>query len=253
MNKEITFINGNTIVEDEKGNKKEIENSTNLNDILIQENIVESLDNKEMQLNEDISNKQKKINESKKGSKSLGYIYIIMSILTPLISYMLFDYIGGSKAILENLGNLSFTELMTIFLSSIEIIGMGIVYKEEKDNTKTLEKELSGLETELEYVRKDLELQREQLNKLNEEKTLIDNSDSKELRIEKVNDEEQLMAQEERLNLYYKLGYYYKKLKNYYEKGILRNKMSKYYNEDGLELIDEYFEEHNQTLFKAKK
>ena len=61
------------------------------------------------------------------------------------------------------------------------------------------------------------------------------------------------MAQEERLNLYYKLGYYYKKLKNYYEKGILRNKMSKYYNEDGLELIDEYFEEHNQTLSKAKK
>ena len=44
MNKEYTYIDGKAIVEDENGSKRVVEYSEYLDEILVQENIIESME-----------------------------------------------------------------------------------------------------------------------------------------------------------------------------------------------------------------
>lgn len=61
MNKEYTYIDGKVIVRDSKGNQKQSEYYDNLEDVLIQENIIEKMESKINEIDDEIC-KIKKIN-----------------------------------------------------------------------------------------------------------------------------------------------------------------------------------------------
>lgn len=53
-------------------------------------------------------------------------------------------------------------------------------------------------------------------------------------------------------DLYYDIGYHYKKYLKYYQKGILRKKLQKKYNEEKILEIEQYFLEKNLTRERVK-
>ena len=62
MNKEYTYIDGKVIVEDTEGNKKQVEYSDKLDEILVQENLIENMEDRILEL-EEASQYYKKNNE----------------------------------------------------------------------------------------------------------------------------------------------------------------------------------------------
>ena len=52
MNKEYTYIDGKVIVEDTEGNKKQVEYSDKLDEILVQENLIENMEDRILELEE---------------------------------------------------------------------------------------------------------------------------------------------------------------------------------------------------------
>ena len=62
MNKECIYINGNVLVEDENGRKKEMEYSDNIEEVLLQENLIEAMENESKKLTEEKEKLGLKIN-----------------------------------------------------------------------------------------------------------------------------------------------------------------------------------------------
>ena len=56
MNKECVYVDGKVIVEDENGNKRITEYSDNLEEILAQENLIETMENKIQELDKELGN-----------------------------------------------------------------------------------------------------------------------------------------------------------------------------------------------------
>ena len=59
MNKDLVYVDGKAIVEDEKGNKTIRINSSNLEEVLKQENVIEMMENKISKLKEEIAYDEK--------------------------------------------------------------------------------------------------------------------------------------------------------------------------------------------------
>ena len=72
MNKEYIYINGKVIIEDEKGQKKEVDYYDNIEEILIQENVIEQIENEI----EKIEQEMKYSSINKKFDKILVHISI---------------------------------------------------------------------------------------------------------------------------------------------------------------------------------
>ena len=79
MNKEYTYLNGKCIIEDENGNKRLEDYTDNIDDILIQENVIETLEN---DLKTTINNIEE-IKEKEKNVK-LNYYFSLIVFLLPL-------------------------------------------------------------------------------------------------------------------------------------------------------------------------
>lgn len=246
MNKEIITINGLTIVEDEKGNKKQIDNCDNLSEILIQENIIEHLKKNKEELVARIPEQQKDLKNWYKEYKSLKIFAPVISVAASIFMYFFAYMFEFSNIILSNLGNLSlsmFISAISFLVTSgiISIVGLSI-----KNTIKTEEKELKGNEKQYEYITKELSKQKELLEKLHNEKEKTQTNDSHELEITKINDKDKLNSLEYYMNLYYNLGCNYDEFLKYYNDGILREKMGKRYTYEEKMLIENYFKESNE-------
>lgn len=246
MNREIITINNLTIVEDEKGNKKQIDNCDNLSEILIQENIIEELENNKEELTTTILELQNKLKIMKDNYKFFKNISRVLCVVFPLLLYVISDKYGLSNLVLTNFGNLP----ISIFLSGvISLVGIGFldsVLLAWKSDIKIDEKKIGGNEKQYEYITKELAKQKELLEKLHNEKEKIKTNDSHELEITKINDKDRLNDLEYYMDLYYNLGYNYDKFLKYYNNGILREKMGKRYTYEKKELIENYFKESNE-------
>ena len=248
MNKEYIYIAGKVIVTDENGTQNSVEYYDNLDEVLIQENLIETMEDK-------ISKLEKESKDYKKYNKK-HYIPIVLplSILTttigiPAIAYLLGDtdvYVSSINTIFGPINRAVLYTLSTSTLLPFISLEELRMYRDHKNSIK----EEKGINSELEFLKQQIIIEKQKLSELKKEKTK--NRDDKEFKSVEVDDLEKLKALKSYLNLYYDLGYNGEKYYKYYLQGKLDNKLCKYYNDIGIELAKEYLEEKGHTLVKKK-
>lgn len=90
MNKEYIYIDGNIILEDEKGNRNPIEYRDNIDEILIQENIIETMENEKQEL----ERKSIRFNKNIKFKKRDIFFPLVAGISSPILAYIILNYFG---------------------------------------------------------------------------------------------------------------------------------------------------------------
>lgn len=253
MNKEYTYIDEKIVlVKDENGIQKPIEYYDNLDEILVQENLIETIEDK-------ISSLEEKSEDYKKYNKK-HYIPIMlpMSILAttigvPAIAYWISN--GNTNMYTSSVNTIFGTINEAVFYGCASCIGFlpctlliehGI-YREYKNSIK-IEK---GINSELEFLKQQIVIEKQKLFKLQSEK--IKNNTNNRFESVEVNDLEKLRILKNWLNLYYDLGYNEKKYYKYYLQGKLDNKLDKLYNNTEIQIAKKHLEEKGPILVKKTK
>lgn len=249
MNKEYTYIDGKAIIKDENGNQRPIEYYDNLDEVLVQENIIETMENR-------ITYLEKESKEYQKYNKKHYFpiTFLMCAIMTTIGVPALF-YLFGHTMVLNTIntifGPINEALVYSSIFSALFLPLAGLMelsmYRQHKDNLK---KE-KGINSELEYLKKQIVEEKEYLIELKEEKTKSE--EKQDFRVVKVDDLERLKAVKSWLHLYYDLGYNGEKYYGYYQKGKLDTKLGKHYNENGIENAKKYLEEKAPTLVKKKR
>lgn len=246
MNKEYIYIDGKVIIEDENGNKKVGEYTDKTEEILIRENLVETMENR-------INELERELNETKENNKP--YIPVILptviftfAVFAPILYILLgIDITAISSTIFGP---------MNEFVLTIGVVGSLMLplttlmewqlYRQDKHEKNSRR----GKVSEHEYLTKQIIIEKEILDELKLEQTKTD--ENREFEVKKVDDLEILKILRSHLNLYNDLGYNGKKYYKYLEQGKLEEKLQDHYNEYGVELAREYLEEKGKTFVKKK-
>lgn len=249
MNKSYIYIDGKVIVTDDNGVKEPVEYYDNIDEVLVQENLVETMEERIQEL-EELSEKYKKINKGHYFPVTLP-IAALMAIIAPLLVNFLSDGTAFTTPVNTAFGSIN----ALIFYSICALPGL-LIFSWALESMFYLEykgeiKEEKGINSELEFLKKQIELEREHLETLKQEKTRA--NESTEFREVEVNDVQQIGDLKGISNLYFNLGYDDKKLYRLYRKGQLDKKLAKDYNEDEIELAKEYLEEKGPILEKKCK
>lgn len=249
MNKEYIYIDGKVIVEDTEGNKRQVEYTDNLEEILVEENRIEVLEDKIRTLKEE----SREYNKHYKFNKIFPWLILGIFALTPTLCFkVLFPMISGGNVFSEvtstSIGTMDFGTLASIFytafVSPLGILLSGTYFRRNKYNLKS-EK---GRGLALESLKEELICGKENLEKLKQEKTKVKKAE-KGFRTEKIKDTEALNHINGTINLYYDLGHNGEKYYRYYQKyGILPNNVQELYTDLGQEMIIDYIEEQESYL-----
>lgn len=235
--------NSKVIVTNEDGKQRFVENYDNINDILIEENLIESIEKKVSEL-EVKKEKYEKINKRK-------YIPIMMLIslfLTKIVlPFILNTFNINDLTILNSAFQL---EEMSFFISSTFIplaVGIDItIFIRHRQNLK----KQNGINSELLYLNKRLKNERRIMkNLLRKSKCLEESKRTCNVSVkssDKINDLNRY------LDFYYNIGYNVDKYYNYYLKGNVNCIAKNKYTEEDANLVNEYFEEQGPVLVKRK-
>lgn len=246
MNKEYIYIDGKVIVKDENGNQTPIEYYDNLDEVLVQENLIETIENQIL----DLENESQKLKKENKG-RYLPKLLLLTALLLLVIMPALFTYLGNiglvSTSILFgiNKGVLTSYLLSIVFLPIAALLDF-TVYSNRKKSIK----EEKGINSLLEFLKNRIVIEKENLVKLKQEKSR--EKENKEFRVVKVNDLEMLKIFRNNMELYFDLGYNGNKYYKYYQQNKLDAKLDKYYNDKGIEIAKKYLEEKGPTLVKRR-
>lgn len=248
MNKEYTYIDGKAIIRNENENQPPIEYYDNLDAVLVQENVIETMENRISFLEEE--SKKYKTDRKHYIPVLLPMCALLTAIFPSVFAYWLGDVDVYTTTINTIFGPMNEALLYTIstlpvlpFIGGVEYI----MYNEYKDGLKTGK----GINCELEFLKKQIMEEREKLVELKKDKTISD--DKKEFRVVEVNDLERLKQLKSLFSLYYNLGYHDEKLYDYYQKGKLDSKLSECFNEEEIQAAKEYLEEKGPTLVRKRK
>ena len=244
MNVEFVSKDNEAKVFDENNNGRKITNTDNIEEILIKENVIETMENEIEELEKDII-------MYKKAGKWYVPLPLILSIVLPLVMVPVsFHYLGGWNQVLPRtiLGINKLGPLFTFGITSFMIIP-GTLFSSVFSiaNKETAEKQ-KATEIKLEFLKKDIVNQRKLLEELKNNKTLSE--ENKDFKANKVNGLEQLKSLKACLLLCERIAYNEKKWYKYYQEGKLDKKMEKYWNESGIEMAKDYFEEKGPVLSK---
>lgn len=247
MNKEYIYNGGNVTVIDEKGNARPIENTDNLEEILIQENIIEDIENKITKLEQDLKNNKENNRPYIPYIVPSAIIGLIISkiVANPLLGIdatlmvdTIFGTINNSTLIIGVVGAL---------MLPLTIIMEVLSYKQDKHWKKSRRADAA----EYEYLQKELKIQKDKLEELKKDKTKT--NEMVDFRVEKVNDLERLNALKSWITLYSNLGYCIEEYYKLWQKGELEKYLTdKGYTEIACECAKEYIEEKGPTLLKKK-
>lgn len=239
MNKECVYVDEKVVVSDENGNNRIIENSDKINEILVQENVVEVIEKKTLELKEKLI--------KNKVSKHFIPEYFLATICGLIISDLLFKYVFKVNILTD----LIIGPFNPIFLMGGIIIPAFSLFDVFKYfDYKQMKKEKQGDILEYNYLSKKLEQEKSKLEELKKEQVII--SDPQEFKVEKVDDLERLKELRNKLSLYNRLGYNMNKYYRYYQAGKLEKKLSRQYDESSISEIKEYFETKDSSLVKKK-
>lgn len=239
MNKECVYVDEKIVVSDENGNNRIIQNSDKINEILVQENVVEVIEEKTLELKEKLI--QNKV------SKHFIPEYFLTTICGLIISGLVFKYVYKLNILTDPMiGPFNAIFLMGGILiptfSLFDIFGY-FDYKQKK-------KENHGDILEYNYLSKKLEQEKSKLEELKKEQVIINNP--QEFKVEKVDDLERLRELRNKLSLYNSLGYNMDKYYRYYQAGRLEEKLGGQYDESSISEIREYFETKDSCPVKKK-
>lgn len=243
MNKAYNFINDKAIVIDENGNCTQTEYYDNLHNVLVEENLIETIE-KEI---ENLKDQKTNINSSKSIKKYIPLASILV-FLTILILPM---FIGGNSIFINSIFGkvnlLSFTKIfLGTFFIPIALTYDYMIYSAINQKIKTS----TSIDYKIDYLNKKLVEERQKLDELKNNK--INTEKDSTLKFAKVNDVEKLKQLKHYLELYGYLGYDTKKLYKYLEKGNLEKKLSKYCDNEDIELAKIFLEEKGPKLVKKK-
>lgn len=248
MNKEYTYFDGKAIIRNENGNQPPIEYYDNLDAVLVQENVIETMEDRISFLEEE--SKKYKTDRKHYIPVLLPMCTLLAAIFPSVFAYWLGDVDVYTTTVDTVFGPMNEALLYTIStLPSLPLIG-GVefsIYDKYKEGLKTGK----GINCELEFLKKQIMEEREKLVELKKDKTVSD--DKKEFRVVEVNDLERLKTLRSLFSLYYNLGYHDEKLYDYYQKGKLDSKLSECFNEEEIQAAKEYLEEKGPTLVKKRK
>ena len=243
MNKEYAYSDGKAIIVDEKGNQTKSKYYDNLDDILVQENLIEDMENKIKQLEEDSAN-------YKGNNKRYVPLMLLLSILGILISNIILLAIDPRLFIEKmqfgniNLGTFFNSTLLAVLTPMTAIFDLRD-YKKFKDAQNT-EK---GINSELDYLKKQITIEKQKLEKLQKDKKK--KKENKKFGVVVVDDKAKLAESKSNSDFYYNVGYNENKYFKYYQQGRLNDKLIKdYYNNAEIKKVEEYLEEKGPKFFK---
>lgn len=244
MNKEYLYINGKCIIYDENGAILEDdgkvalkEYSDKLDQILVQENVIETLEDELDETNNLIDKNEK----SMKSDKTSIWFCTGLLCLFPILFQQLLPHMITKESLAELMTNgHARTLIQGLLLSLNTILGGGFIlglYNSYKDKKR----KLNGNKTKKEAIEKSLVQEKQKLEEL--EKTKQKTHLEEEMCSKKVNDLQSLRNLRDNLRAYYGCGYNRKKYERYLKAGKLEKKLQKYYSQDEIELIKENLEE----------
>ena len=245
MNVSYTYIDGKVIIFDENGNQVPVEYYDNLDEVLVQENVVETIENEIKELgNVETLPKKRFI-----PFKTIGVVLTIL--ITPLIlnlvcginlSTIYVNTLFGETNLLKSL--IINSGLIIVPFSLVIDVGEYLVYKSKFNNR-------NAKIFELEFLKSKLVEEKQKLEDLKKENTK--EKEDSIFTIVKINDLEKLKQLRHKIELYYSLGYDIEKLYKYLENGTLEDKLNKSYNSEDIQLAKAFLEENGPTLIKRKK
>ncbi len=248
MNKEYTYLNNKVIISTDNGEQKIVDNCTNLDAILTQENVIETIENKIKELEEKMATCKEK------RAKRFIPVHFLGAISAVILAPILFHLIWGENLFLDTINtrfgpmNPVLLDILVISVVVVPIISLFDVFDYFIYKNKL--KEEQGMESELEYLRKQLITEQQKLTELKSKSQKI--VEQQELKTIKVTERERLVNLKNYLELYYDLGYNSQKYLKYLENGNLETKLNQSYDAVGIDLAKDYLTEKSQTLSRRK-
>lgn len=244
MNKEYTYIDGKAIISDENNKKTQSEYYDNLVQVLVKENLIQTMENKIQELEE------KSKNYKKHNGKYYISIILPITVLTLIIGIPhMINCMNASNLFAMPVDTILGTMSLFKAISISFLIPLGATFEllSYIEYKMSIKKE-KGINSELALLKKKIKKERENLKRLKESKTR-DNECTK-FRTAKVNDLQELKKQ---LNFYFNLGYNEEKYYKYYEQGQLDKKFQDDYSDIEIEAAKEYLKEKGPSLTSKKK
>lgn len=250
MNKEYTYIDGKVIISDESGKQAPVEYFDNLDDVLVQENVIETMENRIAELEKD-SQFYKKNNRK----RYIPFVQPMVAFMSTVGVNLMFYFLSGTNPLMSSKDTMFgvvnegvlYSSFFSTFFLPIGTLFEVMLYRQYKDE-KRREK---GTNSELEFLKKQIVEEKQALEDLKKEKKR--DAEDKEFRIVEVDDKQRLKVLKDYLSLYFDLGYNGERYFRYYQQGKLDDKLGKYYTDTGIEVAKEYLEEKGPTLVKRKK
>ena len=235
MNKELLYVDDKAIVEDEKGNKTIRINSSNLEDILKQENVIEMMENKISKLKEEIAYDEK--NNLKKFNPwcSLVCLPIANAILTvPFLFKNIYAFLIYLLCV--NSGGIIYCVIGDLMLYN--------VFKNQK-------KELNAKRSQLDFLEKQLKKEKDILEDLKSKEITKCESEFKTVKIKQSKRYQRI---KDNSHLYYDLGFNEESYLKQFEKGNIDQKLlQKKYTDEQIGDAHAYLESKAKTLTKKRK
>lgn len=250
MNKEYTYIDGKVIISDENDNKTQSDYYDNLDEVLVQENLIETMEEKIQEL--------EKESQSYKKSNKKHYIPVIfpmVALMSTIGAPIMFNLLTGTNSFTTYVDTI-FGTISQALATSIPMsicflpLGAGFELSMYRDYKNSLKRE-KGINSELDYLKQQIEKEKEYLESLKQERTR--DKEKTDFRTVKVDDLQQLKALRSYLDFYFDLGYNGEKYYQYFQEGQLDTKLQKYYTDTGIQLAKEYIEEKGPSLVLRKK
>ena len=257
----ITTSSGDIIVIDEYGKPKEVENSNNLEQILIQENKIEAIVNRTEELEEEMSKcpSLEKINQQK-FIPYFSVISTIASFIWPIIDCLL----RGNSAIFTSTFSTFFSIYSEIFRSSLSTylvtLLLGICFDVSTAlQIKNSKKNYNANAAELAALKRILPKEKEQLRQLNKGKKILPKNNQAQYRynisMEMINDQKCLNELNDYLEFYRIVGIDLPKLYELYLDGSL----DLFFKESGYEfskeeykILEDYIKENGPSTVLKK-
>lgn len=248
MNKEYTYIDGKVIIKDENGEQKPGEYYDNLDKVLVQENVIETMEDR-IKVLETESEKYKKENK-KRFIPIIFPLFAIAPALMPVLLFLFGDFGIFVTTVETVFGVMNKALFYTILFSFLYLPLSVVALIQEYSEHKVSRKKAKGVTSELEFLRKQLVDEKQILDELKNDKTK--NNENEEFRVVEVNDIDKLRMLKQFLELSYNLGYNEDKYFRYYQNGELENKLKKFCNEEEIQLANDYFQEKGPILTRRK-
>lgn len=203
MNKEYIYLDGKVIISDEN-NKKILMNIDNLDKVLSQENLIETMENRIQELEKE-SALYKKNNRKHYVPVFLPLSVLLSTIGTAIATY----YIIGPNAFTTSVDTI-FGEMSVAMSFCIPTFiclipaGAFFEYMMHSDYKSSIKYE-KEINSQLSYLKEQIVKEREKLERLKQDKSR--DKEATEFRTVKVDDSQQLKSLSENLNNYFDLGY----------------------------------------------